>query len=637
MHARVLTRILLCGSTLLIGARVPSLGAEDVGESAAQAITTADPSIPSGELDLLVNPLTKGELLIEAEAWQAIVQAKAMEIAHALVAVKRQNQEIEKAREAQAHAKAAKEQLEEVREDVEEAKATGDRDAVQEAAAAAAQAQEAMEAVSDTVEDAVEAQQKTAEFDGEQAQVGKTDLAEAAAAADQAQAAISDVQTVVGRSEGKESEEIRAIAADAEQATDRASAATASAEDKVSRILADAEEAVIQTQAMVQAEAAMEQVTDVKAKAKADLLEQITHLREERVLLLDNLRTVVDELEAKTPKDDSATLATIQDYRLYMRGVSGITLDVTDTTAALVAISGWIRSPEGGIRWAVNIAKFVGILILSWFAARLCRRLLRRVGKRVDWPKLLNDFLVRVVGIAVWTAGIIWALSTLEISMAPLLAMVGAAGFIVAFAMQDSLSNFASGLMILMFRPFDVGDVVDAGGVSGKVETMNLVSTTIKTFDNKRMIIPNNKIWGDVITNSSSVRERRVDMEFGIGYDDDIEKAMAILNEIVTDHPRVLKNPSPTIQLSTLADSSVNFICRPWAKTADYWSVYWDVTKTVKLRFDAEGIGIPFPQRDVHLYLRQGEAPMPLASLVATSPATVEAPTSPEDRPNEEK
>jgi small conductance mechanosensitive channel len=199
--------------------------------------------------------------------------------------------------------------------------------------------------------------------------------------------------------------------------------------------------------------------------------------------------------------------------------------------------------------------------------------------------------------------GIVMALAALEVSIGPLLAALGAAGFILAFALQDSLSNFASGLMILFFRPFDTGDVVDAGGVSGTVQSLNLVSTTIKTFDNKTMIVPNNKIWGDIITNASGVTERRVDMEFGIGYDDDMDRAQAILEQIVAAHPKVLKEPAPTIKLSALGESSVNFIVRPWVKTADYWAVFWDITREVKRRFDAEDIGIPYPQQDVHLHL----------------------------------
>ena len=231
---------------------------------------------------------------------------------------------------------------------------------------------------------------------------------------------------------------------------------------------------------------------------------------------------------------------------------------------------------------------------------------MRKAVGRISAPALLADFLVRSVRWVVMLIGIIWALTALEVSVAPLLAMVGAAGFIIAFAMQDSLSNFASGLMILFFRPFDMGDFVEAGGVSGKVSSMNLVSTTIRTVDNKMMVVPNSRIWSDVITNVTGRDQRRVDMEFGIGYDDEIDKAEKILEEIVSEHPKVLKEPVPTIRLSALADSSVNFICRPWSRPEDYWDVYWDITRSVKKRFDAAGIGIPFPQRDVHLYIKEG-------------------------------
>jgi small conductance mechanosensitive channel len=218
--------------------------------------------------------------------------------------------------------------------------------------------------------------------------------------------------------------------------------------------------------------------------------------------------------------------------------------------------------------------------------------------------------------------GLIMALGALEVSVGPLLAVVGAAGFAIAFALQDSLSNFANGLMILFFRPFDVGHFVEAGGVSGKVESLNLVSTTIKTLDNRLMVVPNNKVWQDVITNSSAFDERRVDMEFGIGYNDDIDKAQAILEEVVAAHPKVLEKPAPKICVNSLGESSVNFIVRPWAKRAHRLGVLWDITREVKKRFDAEGISIPYPQRDVHLYLSDADRKDIIAHLTADHPGT---------------
>ncbi len=154
----------------------------------------------------------------------------------------------------------------------------------------------------------------------------------------------------------------------------------------------------------------------------------------------------------------------------------------------------------------------------------------------------------------------------------------------------------------MITKPFDVGDFVNAAGVAGTVENTSIVATTIKTFDNQVIVVPNNKIWGSIITNVNALPTRRVDLVFGIGYGDDIAVAQKVLEETVAEHPLVLDNPEPTIRVNELADSSVNFICRPWAKTQDYWSVYWDLTRQVKERFDAAGLSIPFPQQDVHLH-----------------------------------
>ncbi|HPQ41545.1 MAG TPA: mechanosensitive ion channel, partial [bacterium] len=349
--------------------------------------------------------------------------------------------------------------------------------------------------------------------------------------------------------------------------------------------------------------AAIAQIQETEKASKINLLDRVTRLREERTLLLDNLRAVIDELETKTDKKDDATLAEIKDYRRYISTVSGIHVDVTDTTSAWVTFKGWAMSSQGGKRWFFNIVSFVAILLFAWFVSGILGHLSNKAMSNTRLPLLLKDFLTKSIRWVVMIIGFIWALSALEVSIGPLLALVGAAGFILAFAMQDSLSNFACGLMILFFRPFDTGDAVEAGGVSGTVQTMNLVSTTIKTFDNKLMVVPNSKIWSDVITNITGVTQRRVDMVFGIGYGDDIDKAQEILEKIVTSHPKVLKDPAPVVKVAALADSSVNFICRPWTTPADYWDVYWDVTREVKMQFDAEGVGIPFPQQDVHLYV----------------------------------
>ena len=201
-----------------------------------------------------------------------------------------------------------------------------------------------------------------------------------------------------------------------------------------------------------------------------------------------------------------------------------------------------------------------------------------------------------------FVVGILMALSILGVQIGPLMAALGAGGFIVGFALQDTLGNFASGLMIMVYQPFDVDDYIAVAGGEGTVKEMSLVSTTLLTVDNKVLIIPNKKAWSDTIVNFTGRDIRRVDLVFGIGYDDNIRHATDVLMEVAGEHKLVLDEPPVMVNVDELADSSVNLLCRPWVKTKDYWAVRWDLTRQVKERFDAEGISIPFPQRDVHMH-----------------------------------
>ncbi|WP_261905461.1 mechanosensitive ion channel family protein [Vibrio fortis] len=221
---------------------------------------------------------------------------------------------------------------------------------------------------------------------------------------------------------------------------------------------------------------------------------------------------------------------------------------------------------------------------------------------KMNFSVLMQNFFTSIASKAVMFIGALVALSQVGIELGPLLTGLGVAGVIIGFALQDTLSNFASGLMILIYRPFDVDDLVKVNDIQGKVNKMSLVSTTIQTVDNQRLVIPNNKIWGDVINNITAESIRRVDMVFGIGYQDDIDKAKKVFMDILTSDPRVLPTPEPMVRVHALGDSSVDFIVRPWVNTADYWDVYWDMTEKVKKSLDKEGISIPFPQRDVHVY-----------------------------------
>lgn len=330
-------------------------------------------------------------------------------------------------------------------------------------------------------------------------------------------------------------------------------------------------------------------------KEKEALLKRITELTEQRVGLTDRVNLVLDEWAEKG--GDPA------EQRKYITAVSGIAVDASDLQSVWNTAIGWLQSKEGGLRWGRNILLFLVTALASWILAKMAARAMRRAmraSKRAS--TLLQEFAVLSAYRAVLIIGLIIAVSMLEISIGPVLAVIGAAGLVVGLALQGTLSNFAAGILILAYRPFDVGDVVTTGGVTGKIESLNLVSTTIITADNQRVIVPNNSVWGNVITNITGNPTRRVDLVFGTGYDDDLKLAQKTLEDILVKHELVLKDPAPVVLVHELADSSVNFIVRPWVKTADYWTVYWDVTRAVKDRFDEVGLSIPFPQRDVHIH-----------------------------------
>jgi small conductance mechanosensitive channel len=339
------------------------------------------------------------------------------------------------------------------------------------------------------------------------------------------------------------------------------------------------------------------QIAALKAEndEKPKLLESMTQLEQRQTALADRLKAVIEEFKRKGGKVD--------DYEAYIASISGIDLKLGALWANWALVSGWLTSAEGGLRWLKKISFFIIIILVSWILAALIGKAVKKAVVRIEGAsELLKDFIVNIIRKLIFIVGLVVALSMLGINIGPLLAAIGAAGFIVGFALQGTLSNFAAGIMILIYRPYDVGDLVEIGGTFGAVDAMTIVSTTLMTLDNQKVVVPNNMIWGDKITNATGSDKRRVDMVFGIGYSDDIAKAQKILEEILLKHEAILKDPGPIVKVHELSDSSVNFVVRPWVKTENYWDVHWDVTRAVKERFDAEGVSIPFPQRDVHMH-----------------------------------
>jgi small conductance mechanosensitive channel len=537
-------RVLLVILLLTIGMSGGGLFAESKSESVVttdnseSAVTTDNPEIPVDELSLRLNPLTRAELVVEADGWLQLLQAKAQEISTAEIGVKYQREEL-----------AMADEVKEAIEDVEEAKqAASEAPADEDAARKLKQAEE------DAKKTAAEAKQAVAELseNKEVADIAKTAKEEARKKAE----------------EGGE--------ADQERPDEVAEAPKGEAQKKLDKFSSE------------------------KAEARKNLLDFLTVLRAQQTALVDRFNIVLDALEEKGGE--------VVEYRQYVAAVSGVKVDISDMEAVWVTVSGWLMSGEGGLRWLKNISVFVVIVLVSMFLSGLVSRALRKVLARSrQASRLLEDFMVVTVKRLIIAVGVLVGLAALEVNVGPLLAVIGAAGFVIAFALQDSLGNFASGILILVFKPFDVGDTVQVAGVLGKVQSMNLLAVQIRTLDNKAVIVPNNQVWSDAITNVTGTSTRRVDLVFGIGYGDDMETAQGILEDVVSKHEKILKDPEPVIRVHELGDSSVNFICRPWVKSADYWDVYWDLTRGVKERFDAEGVSIPFPQRDVHLITESGD------------------------------
>ena len=319
---------------------------------------------------------------------------------------------------------------------------------------------------------------------------------------------------------------------------------------------------------------------------------------------LQRLERVVVQLER-------LDLETADQRRLLLAHAKGVSVSLVDADLLATLFDDfsqrfeqWLSSQALDI--TSQVALFLGILFSARLLARFARAAVHRtlLSRGENISVLLKDVLVSMTGATIVALGFFLALAQIGVSVAPMLAGLGVAGFIIGFALQDTLGNFAAGAMILAYKPFDTDDYIEVACVLGTVKSMNMVSTTINTVDNQMLIIPNSKIWGDVIRNYTGQRVRRVDCEFGISYGDSIEKAERILAEVVASIKQVLPSPEPMIRVHRLGDSSVDFVVRPWVKTEDYWETYWALHREVKLRFDAEGISIPFPQRDVHLFER---------------------------------
>ncbi len=252
--------------------------------------------------------------------------------------------------------------------------------------------------------------------------------------------------------------------------------------------------------------------------------------------------------------------------------------------------------------WGLKVVAAIAILVLGRWLAGLAAKVLRAVMTKAKMDEMLVKFIGSIAYYLLLAFVVIAAISQLGVQTTSVIAVFGAAGLAIGLALQGSLANFAAGVMLIVFKPFKVGDYVEAAGTAGTIEGIMIFNTRLKTPDNKVVWVPNGKIFDGNIINYNASDTRRVDMVFGCSYEDDLTKAKSILEDLLKNDDRILQEPAATVKVSALADSSVNFNVRPWVKTADYWGVYWDMTEKVKLRFDEEGISIPYPQRDIHVH-----------------------------------
>ncbi len=254
------------------------------------------------------------------------------------------------------------------------------------------------------------------------------------------------------------------------------------------------------------------------------------------------------------------------------------------------------------IPWGIRLGIALAIFIVGRWISRWLTNLVRKLMTKSDMDIMLVNFLGNLVYTVLILVVVMAALDHLGIKTTSLLAVFGAAGLAIGLALKDSLSNFSSGIMIILFRPFKVGDFIEAGGATGVVEEVRMFATIMRTGDNCQIIVPNGQIYSGTITNYSAKPTRRIDLVFGIGYGDDMAKAKSIIEDILQQDERILSDPAPGVALGELADSSVNFNVRPWVKSEDYWSVRPDLLEKIKLAFDANGISIPYPQQDVYIH-----------------------------------
>jgi small conductance mechanosensitive channel len=352
---------------------------------------------------------------------------------------------------------------------------------------------------------------------------------------------------------------------------------------------------------------------DAEAKLKNQLVGNVTELQSERTAVVDRFKVVLAELERKGG-DPKA-------YQQYIEAISIVTVDLKDAEGAGVRLISWAKSGEGGLRWAVNIGKFVGIMAVSVVVSQILGNLINKPLKQFDGgSELLRQFIVMLVKRGGVVVGVLLALTALEVSLGPILALLGGASFVLAFALQSNLGNFASGLMIMFNKPFDIGDEVKLGGIWGYVDSISLASTKIKGFAGQMYLIPNNNVWGGMIENLTHGEIRKVVIWLRIGMNEDLAKVQKLLVEIIKSHPKILEDPKPGKFLWSVEEYYFSIGVSGWTKTNDYWGVHEDVIQMIQERFKQENIQMSaIPERNLNFGQTLSQIPESVTKMLTAS------------------
>jgi small conductance mechanosensitive channel len=607
------------------------------------ATTAEDLNIPVDELKILVKPLNLEELQNESAAWMLSLHTKAKEISEAEVTIKRQNQAIGKQQEGVDALEKAKQALEEANQAKKGAAPNSQQDKevtkkTEEAKEELKKAQEAVEEAKTTnaelKEDktsrkALEKASKTGDLeiakktldqikaDRDKTVAGSLAYQEATKTIEKLEAAIKAFEEAQEAQKGAKPDSpeygqttkqvkkaddalkqlLKSIpGADVSQQSsqdlDKATAAV-----KNTEIKNNGEEKIAGLPGVVNNQQNLEQKqqqlnkttenlqksTDVQSETKNKLVLTVTELQLQLTAIVGRLNVVLDELEKKG--------GDAKPYRQYIQGVTSIDIDTKDTEGMGVRLLSWAKAEEGGLRWAGNTGKFVGIVIASIILSQILGAILNRLLSQFSGSsRIMRKFIVMLVKRGGVVVGFLLALTALEVSLGPVLALVGGLSFILAFALQSNLGNLASGLMIMVYKPFDVNDEIKFGELWGWVEAITLANTQIKGLDGQIFTIPNNTIWGDTIENLSYGQNRKFTHWFRIGFDEDLTKVEQLLVEIIKSHPNVLADPAPKTEVWSIEDYYISVKANGWVKKDDFWTVNSDIIRMIRERFYKEGI-----------------------------------------------